>query len=60
MASEEVLETMLKFSESLLRHSIADFLHSDEEKQDDLIDQCHQLLQYTILMESILPEHPLE
>jgi hypothetical protein len=33
---------------------------TDEEKQDDLIDQCHQLLQYTILMESILPEHPLE
>ena len=48
-----MLETVLEFSESLL-------LHSDEEKQDDLIDQCHQLLQYTILMESILPEHPLE
>ena len=33
---------------------------TDEEKRDDLIDQCHQLLQYTILIESILPEHPLE
>ena len=47
-----MLETVLEFSESLLCHIIADFPHSDEEKRDDLIDQCHQLLQYTILMES--------
>ena len=35
MASEEVLESVLDFSESLLRHIITDLSHSDEEKQDD-------------------------
>lgn len=53
MCSEDVLETFLDFTETLLTDIVANFDQSEDDVQDDLLEFCHQILDYSILMESL-------
>ena len=55
--SEELVETVLEFAESFLTEVVLNFEQFDEDKQDDMEEQCHQLLQCVILVDSV---HPCE
>ena len=55
--AEELVETVVGFAEPFLSEVVLNFEQFDEDKQDDMEEQCHQLLQCVILVDSV---HPCE
>ena len=52
-AEEEVMFALVDFAVSLLTEVVVEFEQFEGDKQDDAIEQCHQMLQYAILVDSV-------